>query len=122
MTTEYNHVSDLCRFTKEKCESKDPSEQEENFLNENVGSCVVPAVEECGVGQTNSRAKIAQNQPRVSSSEKPRSVYCLLLPVKCLDLLINICIIGLNSLNFHIRKHLKWSRLDLGHHLNIHLT
>ena len=113
MMTEYNRVSDLCHFIKENSKSKENSSQEENFLNENadgdVGSCVVL---ECHVGHTNSRAKIAQKQPRIYSTEKPGSVCCLLLLVKCLDLLINICIIGLNSLDFQIRKHLKWSLLD----------
>ena len=95
--------------SQDNSKSDQNAEQEENFLNQNA---LGDLADECRVGRTtNSGGKIAQKQPTISSTGKPRCVCCLLVLVKCLDLFINVSIIGLNSLNFQIRKHLKCSCL-----------
>ena len=60
--------------------------------------------DECLVQLENSRGEMSEEAEKNSSSRRRRCSSCLLFLVKCLDLLINVNIIGLNYLNFTIRN------------------
>ena len=98
--------SDRCRITINHFELKKESEEDENFLNagEVMVSDLSDLCDECLVDLDNSRGEIAEEPKKISSSTRTRCSSCLLFFVKCLDLLININIIGLNYLNFTIRN------------------
>ena len=103
--------SDRCRITINHFELKKESEEDENFLNahyEAPGEVMVSDLsdlrDECLVDLDNSRGEITEEPKKISSSTRTRCSSCLLFFVKCLDLLININIIGLNYLNFTIRN------------------
>ena len=60
--------------------------------------------DECLVQLENSRGEMSEEAEKNSSSRRRRCSSGLLFLVKCLDLLINVNIIGLNYLNFTIRN------------------
>ena len=92
-------------------ELKKQSDGDENFRNdldeardEVTVSDLSGLDDECLVELENSRVKSREEPEKNSSSERTCCGSCLLFFVKCLDLLININIIGLNFLNFKIRN------------------
>ena len=102
---------DRWRITMNHFELKKQSGGDENFRNdldeapdEVTVSHLSSLNDECLVELENSRVKSREEPEKNSSSERTRCGSCLLFLVKCLDLLININIIGLNFLNFKIRN------------------
>ena len=102
---------DRWRITMNHFELKKQSDGDENFRNdleeardEMTVSHLSGLDDECLVELENSRVKSREEPEKNSSSERTRCGSCLLFFVKCLDLLININIIGLNFLNFKIRN------------------
>jgi len=86
---------DQLRITINHFELKKESEEEENFLKdhqETPGEVFL------------TRGGMTEEPQKISSSTRTKCGSCLLFLVKCLDLLININIIGLNYLNFTIRN------------------
>ena len=102
---------DQCTIKINHFELKKQSEEDENLLNahyEAPGEVMVSHLsdlrEECLVSLENSRGEMTEEPEKISSSSRTRCSSCVLILVKCLDLLININIIGFNYLNFTIRN------------------
>ena len=89
-------------------ELNNKSEEDENFLNDHeaLGEVMVSDLSDLGDERLieNSWGEMTEEPEKISSSTRRRCGSCLLFSVKCLDLLININIIGLNYLNFTIRN------------------
>ena len=82
-------------------------EEDDHFINDHCeAQCEVLVSQlsdlaaECLVDPENSGGETREEPEKM----RPRCGSCLLFSVKCLDLLINIHIIGLNYLNFAIRN------------------
>ena len=88
-----------CNITINHFELKKESEEDEVIV-----SGLSDLGDECLVELENSRGEMSEEAEKNSSSRRRRCSSCLLFLVKCLDLLINVNIIGLNYLNFTIRN------------------
>ena len=89
---------DQFRITINHFELKKESKENDNFLKEEMLSDMTKLPDECLTDLESSRGEITEEPQRTGCGS------CLLFLVKCLDLLINISIIGLNYLNFTIRN------------------
>ena len=96
---------DQLRITINHFELKKESEEEENFLKDHQeapGEVILSDL--ANVELESSRGEMTEEPQKNSLSTRTKCGSCLLFLVKCLDLLININIIGLNYLNFTIRN------------------